>query len=124
MTTMTTIATMATPMAERLNARVFGKRNASATRTKTTIHSIASIFIRTSTLRSSSRRCCCLVRMRRGNLRAHWLLAGTLLQPLNEPAARRTGWLGREIGGRHRQYQTLLRQILDRQLHESAFQKI
>jgi len=37
-------------MAERLIARVFGKRNASATKTKTTIHNIASIFIRVSIL--------------------------------------------------------------------------
>jgi hypothetical protein len=48
----TTTATMATPMAERLNDRVFGKRNASATKIKTTIHSIASIFIRASLFRA------------------------------------------------------------------------
>ena len=53
MTTIATIATMATPIAERLKDRVFGKRNASATKIKTTIHSIASIFIRASLFRAA-----------------------------------------------------------------------
>src|SRR3984957_16015253 len=62
--------------------------------------------------------------MRRHNLRGGWGLTGTLLESLDEPAARRAGGIGREIGSRHRQYQALLDKVFDRQLDESTFHEI
>src|ERR1700733_14756907 len=51
-------------------------------------------------------------------------LLGTRSQAFDEPAARGSGRFRGEINGRHRQDQTLLRQIFDRQLDEAAFLQI
>jgi len=49
------------------------------------------------------------------------LLTGTLPQALNEPAARRTRGLGGQVGRRHGQDQTFVRQIFNRQFGQPAF---
>src|SRR6185437_11848234 len=57
-------------------------------------------------------------------LRSYRMLTGTLLQTLDEPPTRRTGWFGGEVNGRHGQDQTLLHQIFDRQLDQPTIQEI